>query len=88
VPGVKPFAAYRLVEISSPAKPRGALDLGQPLAALAPAVPQHASSAARAHPAQKAVDAAAIPLLGLVRSFDRASVPEPKLEACDTAAIT
>jgi len=85
---MEPLAAYRLVEISAPPKPRGALDLGQPLAALAPAITQNASSAARAHPAEKPVDSAAVPLLGLIGSFDRASVPEPKPAPCDTAAIT
>jgi hypothetical protein len=77
VPGVKPSAAYRLVEVRTPAKPGGALDLGQPLATLAAAVAKDASSAAAAHPAEKAVDAPAIPLLGLIGSFDRAIVPEP-----------
>src|SRR5206468_302711 len=78
VSGMKPFAAHRLVKVRAPAKPGGALDLrGQPLTALAPAVAQDARSAAGTHPAQKAVDAPAIPFLGLVGPFDRASIPEP-----------
>jgi hypothetical protein len=85
---MEPLATYSLVKISAPAKPGGALDLSQPLAALAPAIAQNASSATRAHPAEKAVDSAAVPLLGLIGSFDRASVPEPKLASADTATIT
>ena len=77
VSGMEPFAAYGLLKVRAPAKPGGALDLrGQPLAALAPAVAQDARSAAGTHPAQKAVDAPAIPFLGLVGPFDRASIPE------------
>jgi hypothetical protein len=86
---MKPLAAYRLVKIRTPAKPRGALDLRrQSLAALAPAGTQNALSAASAHPAKKAVDAAAISLLGLIGALDRASVPEPEAAAGDSGTIT
>src|SRR5207244_1669055 len=67
---------------------RALLRGGQPLASFATPVLQHARPAARAHPAQKSMDAPAIPLLGLVGPFDRASVPEPILGARDTACIT
>jgi len=77
VSGMEPFAAYGLLKVRAPAKPGRALDLWrQPLAALAPAVLEDASSAPGAHPAHEAVDAPAIPFLGLVGPFDRASIPE------------
>jgi hypothetical protein len=86
---MKPLAAYRLVKIRTPAKPRGALDLRrQSLAALAPAGTQNALSTARAHPAQETVNAPAISLLGLIGALDRASVQEPKLAASDSGSIT
>src|SRR5579864_9471073 len=62
--------------------------LGQPLATLAAAVAEHADSASGAHPAQETVDAPAVPFLGLVGAFDRASVPDARSATGDTGSIT
>jgi hypothetical protein len=86
---MKPLAAYGLVKVSAAAKPGRALDLRrQPLAALAPAGTQNALATARAHPAQEAVNAPAISLLGLIGALDRASVPEQKVATSDSGRIT
>ena len=73
---------------------------GQPLATLASAVLHDAYSAPGAHPAQEAVHATAITLLGLEGSLDggplqesrtgenRGSVPEGSLGDLDSAYIT
>jgi len=85
------------LEVGAAAKPETALDwelrlralsLGQPLAALAAPAAQHAGATAGAHPAQEAVDAAAVPFLGLVGPFDRASIPDDEKPTRDTAAVT
>jgi hypothetical protein len=76
------------LELGAPAKARVALDLGQPLAALAAPVAEHSRSASRAHPAQESVDAPAVPLFGLVGSFDRASLQNDRTFADDSVSIT
>jgi len=65
------------LEVGAPTNALFSLDLGEPLAALAAPVAKHAGSAPGAHPAQEAVDAAAVTFLGLIGALDRASVPEP-----------
>src|SRR5579864_4785785 len=62
--------------------------LGQPLATLAAAIAEHADSASGAHPAQETVDAPAVPFLGLIGPFDRASVPDAQTLIGDTGPIT
>ncbi len=84
------------LEVGAAAKPETALDwelrlraaLGQPLAALAAPAAEHARAAAGAHPAQEAVDTAAVTFLGLVGPFDRASIPDDEKPTRDTAAVT
>src|SRR6059036_1681762 len=84
------------LEVGAAAKPETALDwelrlraaLGQPLAALAAPAAEHARAAAGAHPAQEAVDTAAVTFLGLVGPFDRASIPDHEKPTRDTAAVT
>jgi hypothetical protein len=85
---------------SAPRKGPAACLGGQPLATLAPAVLHHAHAAPGAHPAQEAVHAAAISLLGLEGSLDggpleesttgenRGSVPEARRCDLDSAHVT
>ena len=58
------------------------------MTSLAAPVLQHTCPAAGAHPAQEPVHAPAIPFLGLIGAFDRASVPEPIPATSDTHCIT
>src|SRR5579864_1690327 len=60
---------------------------GQPLTALPAPIPDDAHSTPRAHPAEEAVNATAIALLGLVGPFDRGSVPEPVTAKCDSTCV-
>ena len=89
-PAVEPLAADGRLEVSPPAKPDAALHLplGQALSALATPAAQHTLPAAGAHAAEKAVDAAAIPFLGLIGPFDRANIAEAKESPGDTGRIT
>ena len=89
-PAVEPLAADGRLEVSPPAKPDAALHLplGQALSALATPAAQHTLPAACAHAAEKAVDAPAISLLGLVSPFDRANIAEAKESPGDTGRIT
>jgi hypothetical protein len=85
---VKAKTLDRRLKLGAPAKARVALDLGQPLAALAAAVAKHASSASGAHPAKESMDSPAVSLLGLIGAFDRASLPEHSHRTGDTVSIT
>src|SRR5207253_3515785 len=99
-PAVEAPAADSRLEVRPPTDPRAplhlqcasygatSLELGQPRAALATAIAEHADPATSAHPAQESVDAPAIPFLGLIGPFDRASVAEAMRPTCDTASIT
>jgi hypothetical protein len=83
-----------------PARARPASLSGQPLATFASAVLHDTHSAPRAHPAQEAVHAPAVALLGLEGSLDggpleesragenRGSVPEPGRGDPDSAHVT
>jgi hypothetical protein len=79
-PVEQPPAGDRRLKIAVPAQPVAPLQrkagLGaKPLAALASPVPHHAHASPRAHPAQEAVDAAAVTLLGLEGSLDGVGTP-------------
>jgi len=58
------------------------------MTSLAAPVLQHTCPAAGAHPAQEPMHPPAIPFLGLIGAFDRASVPEPIPATSDTHCIT
>ena len=76
------------LELGAPAKARVALDLGQPLSALAAPVAKHSRSASRAHPAEESMDPPAVPFLRLIGAFDRASLQKHEPGASDTVSIT
>jgi hypothetical protein len=86
-PAVKPLAAKNRLELGATAEAEAPFYLrrpgrrrsDQPLSAFAAAVAEHVGSAAGAHPAQESVHAPAVPFLGLICSFDRASLAEAEI---------